>query len=119
MAPADSAVVQPPFEADDVAASIVAALRLALPDEAGRLLAGAAVVSADDDGCRVLGFAPGAAVDGTHRPRTLLPLVLADNPAGQGGQRTPIVIVALQTPALVERSLRTVDLHADLATRNR
>jgi hypothetical protein len=39
-----------------------------------------------------------------------LSLVLADNPAGQGEQRTPIVIVTYQTAAAAERSRRTVDL---------
>jgi hypothetical protein len=89
---------------------VAAALRLALSREASRTLAGVAVVSADDRSCRVLGFAPGPAVDLAPRPRALLSLVLADNPAGQGEQRTPIVIVTYQTTAAAERSRRAVDL---------
>jgi hypothetical protein len=110
LSPGDTAVVRPPQRPDDVAESVVAALRLALSREAGRTLAGVAVVSADDRSCRLLGFAPGPAVDAAPRPRALLSLVLADNPAGQGEQRTPIVIVTHQTTAAAERTRRTVDL---------
>ncbi len=110
MTPADRAVVRPPSQPDEVASSLVAAVRLALAREHWQTLAGVAVVSADDAGCRVLGFAPGPATDSAPRPRTLLSLVLADNPAGQGAQRTPVVIVAQHTPAPVERVARPADL---------
>jgi len=96
--PADAAVVRPPFQPDEVAASLLAAVRLALPDQLGQTLAGVAVVSADNLGCRVLGFASGPYANSTPRPRALLSLVLADNPAGQSGERTPIVVVAQETP---------------------
>jgi len=119
LAPADNAVVQPPYQPDEVAASLAAAMRLALAPEYGQLLAGVAVVSADETGCRVLGFAPGPAAGATPRPRSLVSVVLHDNPAGQGAQRTPIVIAAQQTSVSVEQSLRTVDRHADLATHTR
>jgi hypothetical protein len=92
--PADSAVIRPPFRPAEVAASLVAALRLALPPELGQSLAGVAVVSADRAGCRVLGYANGPYADATLRPQALLSRVLADNPAGQGAERTPIVVVA-------------------------
>jgi hypothetical protein len=92
--PADSAVVRAPFEPDGVASALVTAVRLAVPREAADTLAGCAVVSADDRGCRVLGFAAGPAAKAAPRPRTLLALVLADNPAGQAGERTPVVLVA-------------------------
>jgi hypothetical protein len=108
VAPADVAVVRPPSDPDEVAESLVAALRLALTREHWRTLAGVAIASADDAGCRVLGFAPGPVADATTNPRSLLSMALADNPAGQGTQRTPIVIVAQQTVATVERAL-----HAD------
>ncbi len=97
--PADAAVVRPPFQPDEVAASLLAAVRLALPDQLGQTLAGVAVVSADNLGCRVLGFANGPYANSTPRPRALLSLVLADNPAGQSGERTPIVVVAQDTAA--------------------
>jgi hypothetical protein len=119
MAPADAAVVQPPFQADEVAASLVAAMRLALPPEYADTLAGVAVASVDDAGCRVLGMAPGPSAGAAPAVRTLLPVVLADNPAGQDTQRTPIVVVARQTPVPVERQLQTVDRYADLAARSR
>lgn len=109
VAPADAAVVRPPAEPDEVAASLVAALRLALTREHWRTLAGVAIASADDAGCRVLGFAPGPVADATPNPHTLLSLALADNPAGQGAQRTPIVIVAQQTAATVERALHATE----------
>ncbi len=92
--PADSAIVRPPFRPDEVAASLVAALRLALPPELGQSLAGVAVVSADEGGCRVLGYANGPCGGAAPRPRALLSLLLADNPSGQGAERTPIVVVA-------------------------
>jgi hypothetical protein len=109
VAPANAAVVRPPSEPDEVAASLVAALRLALTREHWRTLAGVAIASADDAGCRVLGFAPGPAAEATPHPRTLLSMALADNPAGQGTQRTPIVIVAQQTVATVERALHATE----------
>lgn len=109
MAPADAAVVRPPWQPDDVADSVVAALRLALSNEHWSTLAGVAIVSADDGGCRVLGFAPGPVVDAAPHPRALLSLALADNPAGQGTQRTPIVIVAQQTAASVEQAVHAAD----------
>jgi hypothetical protein len=120
MAPADTAVVRPPLGPDEVAASLVAALGLALAGEHGRMLAGVAVVSADDAGCRVLGFAPGPAAEAEPRPREFVSHALADNPAGQGGQRTPIVIVARRPSAApVAREWRVEDRQADLAARSR
>ena len=66
-------------------------------------LAGAAVVSADDLGARVLGYAGGPYADAVARARTLLSLILADNPAGQSGERTPIVLIARATHAVTGR----------------
>jgi hypothetical protein len=110
LSPADVAVVRAPLRPDDVASSVVAALRLALSRETGRTLAGVAVVSADDTGCRILGFARGPAAESVAHPRALLSLVLADNPAGQGEQRTPIVIVAQQATVAADRARRSADL---------
>lgn len=117
IAPADAAVIEVPFEPDEVAASLVAAMRLALARDHGDLLAGVAVASVDDSGCRVLGFAAGPAIDEVPRARSLLSSVLADNPAGQGAQRTPIVVVTQRAPVTVERAQHTIDRHADLAAR--
>jgi hypothetical protein len=93
IAPADAAVVQAPFEPDDVATALLAAVRYAAPRDLVPTLAGCAVVSADDQGCRVLGYANGPYADASPRPRTLLGLILADNPAGQGGERTPAYVL--------------------------
>jgi hypothetical protein len=103
MTPGDTAVIRAPFQPDDAAASLVAALRFALPRDAMATLAGAAVVSADDLGARVLGYAGGPYADAVARARTLLSLILADNPAGQGGERTPIVLIARATHAVTGR----------------
>lgn len=91
--PADSAVIRAPYKADTVAAALVSATRAALPREVSGTLAGVAIVSADGQGCRVLGYADGPLAEATPRPRTLLGLILADNPAGQETQRTPVVLV--------------------------
>ena len=108
--PADSAIVRPPFRPDEVATSLVAALRLALPPALGRSLAGVAVVSADQSGCRVLGYANGPHADAMPRPRRLLSMVLADNPAGQGTERTPIVVVVQHSQdAYAHRALPVPD----------
>jgi hypothetical protein len=103
LAPGDTAVIRAPFHPDDAAASLVAALRFALPRDAMATLVGAAVVSADDLGARVLGYADGPYADAIARARTLLPLILADNPAGQGDERTPIVLVGRATGASAGR----------------
>jgi asparagine synthase (glutamine-hydrolysing) len=94
--PADAAVVRSPFRPSEVASSLVAALRLALPPEVGQSLAGVVVGSADERGSRVLGHADGPAAEFAPPPSTLMPLVLADNPAGQGTECTPILVVARQ-----------------------
>jgi hypothetical protein len=67
----------------------------------------------------VLGFAPGPAAEATPHPRTLLSMALADNPAGQGAQRTPIVIVAQQTAATVERALHATEAPVGAASGQR
>ena len=117
--PADSAVVRPPFRPDEVASSLVAALRLALPPGVGDSLAGVAVVSADQAGCRVLGYANGPCADAAARPPTLLSLVLADNPAGQSTERTPIVVVMQYSPHAEARQPRATQDAGQLATRSR
>jgi hypothetical protein len=90
--PADAAVVGCPRRPDDVAVALGEALRYSLPSEVADNLAGCAVVSADETGCRVLAFAPGPAVDAVDRPEELVSRLCADNPAGQGGERSPVVL---------------------------
>jgi hypothetical protein len=97
VAPADSAVVRAPWKPDEFASTLVEALRLAVPVEAFLTLAGCAVVSADDAGARVLGFAPGPHADAISDPVELVALLSADNPAGQADEQTP-VIVAVRAP---------------------
>jgi asparagine synthase (glutamine-hydrolysing) len=92
MAPANASVVSSPFRPDDAAEVILEALRHALPPGPLDTLAGCAVVSADEAGSRVLGFAAGPYVDAVPDAEATLAEVLADNPCGQGQQRTPIVL---------------------------
>jgi hypothetical protein len=90
--PADAAVVRGPTQPDAEAAALLDALRYSLPPQLVSTLAGCAVVSADDTGSRLLGFAPGPNVEATNDPDVLVAEVFADNPAGQGADRTPIVL---------------------------
>ena len=97
VAPGDSAVVRAPWKPDEFAAALVDALRLAIPAEAFLTLAGCAVVSADDAGARVLGYAPGPLADAITDPIDVVAALCADNPAGQADEHTP-VIVAVRAP---------------------
>jgi hypothetical protein len=90
--PADAAVVHGPARPDATAAALLDALRYSLPDHLVRTLAGCAVVSADDTGSRLLGFAPGPNVGATTDPDVLVAEVFADNPACQDAECTPLVL---------------------------
>jgi hypothetical protein len=92
VSPADASVVASPFRPDEAAEVVVAALRHMVPDDAFDHFAGCAVVAADEEGSRVLGFAPGPGADSVPYAEQLIALVLADNPSGQGRQQTPIVL---------------------------
>ena len=83
VAPGPVAVTPPPVEPDRVAAAVLAALRGALPAEAYATLAGCAIMSGET----VLGRA------GTAIAPDLLARLCLDDPFGQGGERTPIVVV--------------------------
>lgn len=93
MPPADAAVVRAPLLPDEVAATLVDALRRGLPHALAETLAGCAVASADADGCRVLGFAAGPYADAAPNPVRLLASALDDNPGGQGCEQTPLILV--------------------------
>ena len=90
--PADAAVIRGPARTDATAAALLEALRYSLPDHLVSTLAGCAVVSADDTGSRLLGFAPGPNVGATTNPDVLVADVFADNPACQSAECTPIVL---------------------------
>jgi hypothetical protein len=90
--PADAAVIRGPARPDATAAALLDALRYSLPPHLVSTLAGCAVVSADDTGSRLLGFAPGPNVGATTDPDVLVAEVFADNPACQGAECTPIVL---------------------------
>ncbi|MEV4410869.1 hypothetical protein [Catellatospora sp. NPDC049609] len=93
--PAHLAVVPPPANADRVAEDIVAALRKTLPDDVYAMLSGCAVIGADEDGTRLLGWSrPG------EPPAGLLARLCEYNPFGQGDERTPLVL-ALAAPRRV------------------
>jgi hypothetical protein len=98
VAPADGAVVRPPFLADEAASSLRDALRYALPARSAAALAGCAIVAADDRGSRVLGYAPGPKDGAVPGALQLVAELCADNPAGQGNQRTPLVLLVPAAP---------------------
>jgi hypothetical protein len=105
VAPADGAVVRPPFLADEAAASLRDALKYALPSRSAAALAGCAIVAADERGSKVLGYAPGPKDDAVPGALQLVAELCADNPAGQGNQRTPLVLLVPAAPP--ERELAT------------
>jgi hypothetical protein len=110
--PADSSVVRGPVSADAFAGAFADAMRLVLPAEVFGTLAATAVVSADDAGCRLLGFAPGPYADAVADTEAVIAALCADNPAGQGSARTPVVL-ALRAPderATPEWDARELDL---------
>jgi hypothetical protein len=116
--PADSAVVRTPLDADGFAEAFVAALRYSLPPALYETLAGVAVVRADETGSRVLGFTAGPFGDAMPRAEELVARACADNPAGQGRQRTPLLLV-FEAPAPRPRDRgrdpRELDLKPDRA----
>ncbi len=71
---------------DEVAAQIAEALRRALPADAAGNLRGCAVLDARDSACRVRGLHG-------DRPEEFWIAAFADNPLGQGGERTPVAVV--------------------------
>ncbi|WP_020520206.1 class II glutamine amidotransferase domain-containing protein [Catelliglobosispora koreensis] len=91
--PAHLAVVSAPKHANGVASELLSALRRALPEEIFASLQGCAIVSADAEGVRQLGWA------GAKAPAAQLIRRLCEgNPFGQGDERTP-VLIALGSPA--------------------
>ena len=97
VAPADGAVVRAPLTPDSFAGAFADALRLALPSGYADTLAGIAVISADETGSRLLGFAPGPFIDAVLDAEAVITELCADNPAGQGSECTP-VLLALRAP---------------------
>lgn len=85
--PGHLSVTAPPREPELAAAEIIEALRRALPDEFYDQLAGCAIVGVDADGVRQLGWSGPA-----EAPVALLQKLCADNPFGQGDERTPLLI---------------------------
>jgi len=98
VAPADSAVVRAPARPHEAAEAFLDALRYSLPSDLAETLAGCVVFSADESGCRILGFAPGPCADGLAHPDGIAADLCVDNPAGQGGERTPVVLALTVTP---------------------
>lgn len=85
--PAHLAVVGPPQRPDHAAKQILGALRRAVPEEIFDTLHGCAIVSADGEGVRCLGWA------GTDSmPVDLIMRLCADNPLGQDDEGTPLLI---------------------------
>jgi hypothetical protein len=101
MPPADAAVVRGPIRPDAAAEALLEALRYSLPPHLVSTLGGCAVVSADDMGSRLLGFAAGPNAAAAPDPDVLVAEVFADNPAGQGTECTPVVL-AFEAPGTRE-----------------
>jgi hypothetical protein len=90
--PGDSAVVRGPVQSDQTAAALVGALRYAAPMSLVATLAGCAVVSADENGCRLLGFAAGPYADAVPDAESVVSQLCVDNPAGQNHEQTPVLL---------------------------
>jgi asparagine synthase (glutamine-hydrolysing) len=95
--PANLSAKLAPADPDRVCATISAAIRAALPQGLVDTFGGTVVIDANDLGCNVLG------TDATGS-RARMEQMFADNPLGQGSQRTPV--------ALVLDDLRVVDPNA-------
>ncbi len=84
--PANMSAKLAPKDPAAVAATLSAALRDALPERLAATFGGAVVIDANDLGCNVLGTDAAASV-------ALLEQAFADNPLGQGSERTPVALV--------------------------
>jgi hypothetical protein len=91
--PGNLAVIPRPDNSDLSAAEIVSALRRLLPEEIAQALAGCAIVGADATGVTQHGW-EGA---GELSPE-LLAKLCADNPFGQGDERTPLLVATVAGP---------------------
>jgi hypothetical protein len=93
--PAHLAVVGPPQRADQAAKQVLGAVRRAIPEEIFDTMRGCAIVSADGEGVRCLGWAGQGPM-----PVELLERLCADNPLGQADERTPLMIaLSAKAPA--------------------
>jgi asparagine synthase (glutamine-hydrolysing) len=84
--PANMSAKLAPKDPAAVAATISEAMREALPERLAATFGGTVVVDANDLGCNVLGTDVAA-------PVARLEQMFADNPLGQGAQRTPLALV--------------------------
>jgi hypothetical protein len=112
--PGDSAVVQGPVQPDRTAAALVGALRYGAPVPLVATLAGCAIVSADETGSRLLGFAPGPYVDAVPDAETVVAQLCADNPAGQNHEQTPVVLAYAAPRWRAADSQEPPDFHINL-----
>jgi hypothetical protein len=84
--PANVSAKLAPAKPDKVSRELTEALRAGLPFPADETLRGVVVIDANDIGRNVMGQA-------TDRPDRFFEEVFADNPLGQGNERTPICVV--------------------------
>ncbi len=84
--PANVSAKLAPAKPDKVSRELTEALRAGLPFPANETLRGVVVIDANDIGRNVMGQA-------TDRPDRFFEEVFADNPLGQGNERTPICVV--------------------------
>jgi hypothetical protein len=99
--PGNLAVVPRPGNPNRSAEEIVSALRRLLPEEISHALAGCAIIGADATGVAHHGWA-GAGVP----PAELLTRLCADNPFGQGDERTPLLVATTAAPRQSGQPLR-------------
>jgi hypothetical protein len=85
--PANVSAKLAPAQPDRVSRELTEALRADLPYPANETLRGVVVIDANDIGRNVMGQA-------TDRPNPFFEEVFADNPLGQGNERTPLCVVA-------------------------
>jgi hypothetical protein len=91
--PGNLAVVPQPGDAHRSAQEIVSALRRLLPEEVAQALAGCAIIGADTTGVTHHAWAGSG-----EPPIELLTKLCADNPFGQGDERTPLLVATTAGP---------------------
>jgi asparagine synthase (glutamine-hydrolysing) len=108
--PANMSAKLAPADPSAAAADLSRAVREALPEPFRSTFRGTVVIDANDLGCNVLGTdAPG--------PWTRYEQMFADNPLGQGGEQTPLAVVAVIDPLIDPLTDEADAPHADAHAR--
>lgn len=99
--PGHLAVVGPPQRPDLAAKQVLGALRRALPEEIFDTMRGCAIVGADAQSVRCLGWAGKGPM-----PVDLIARLCSGNPLGQADERTPLLLATTSRPAAVKGGQR-------------